>query len=191
MNNAIKPFIQSIYPLPIDVLEEFTQYLHHLEYPKNYFLLKQARPCKYLWFLVKGAVRYFYIEEDGKESNIWFSLADDVVVDPLSFIMQKPSTITLQLLEDSELFAIEYDQLQSLLQKHHSFSLWYMRLVERYYVAPIEDRLLELQFLTAKQRYEKLLAKFPTITNRISLGHIASYLKITQETLSRIRAGKL
>jgi CRP-like cAMP-binding protein len=62
--------------------------------------------------------------------------------------------------------------------------------VELHYIAQIEDRLTDLQFLDAKQRYQKLLSLYPDITNRISLGNIASYLNITQETLSRIRSGK-
>ncbi len=191
MDTKIATFIQSIYPLPNDILEDVTSHFQHLEYPKNYFLLKQGRSCKHLWFLIKGAIRYFYIDEEGKESNVWFSLDTDIVTDTPSFASQNFATINIQLLEDSELYAIEYNDLKNLLQKYHSFALWHITLIENYYIAQIEDRISDLQFLTAKQRYEKLLAQFPSISNRVSLGHIASYLNITQETLSRIRSGKL
>jgi len=191
MDTKITTFIQNIYPLPNDILEEVILHFQHLEYPKNYYLLKQGRPCKYLWFLVNGAVRYFFTNEEGKESNVWFSLDNDIVADAPSFVNQIPSHESIQLLEDSELYAIDYNNLQNLLQKHHSFALWYIKLVEKYYVSQIEDRIADLQFLTAKQRYEKLLTQFSDISNRVSLGHIASYLNITQETLSRIRSGKL
>lgn len=184
-------FIQNIHPLPKYILEDVISCFQHLEYPKNYFLLKQGRPCKYIWFLVRGAVRYLYADVEGKESNVWFSFDNDVVTDAPSFVSQIPSNESIQLLEDSELYSIEYNQIQNLLQKHHSFALWYIKLVEKHYVSQIEDRIADLQFLSAKQRYEKLLTQFPNISNRISLGHIASYLNITQETLSRIRAGKL
>jgi len=187
----ITTFINSINPLPNDILEDVISHFQHLEYPKNYFLLKQGRPCKYLWFLVKGSVRYFYLDDDGKENNVWFSLDADVVTDAPSFTSQKPSNENIQLLEDSELYAIEYNHLKALLNKHHAFALWHITLIDKYYISQIEDRIGDLQFLTAKQRYEKLLAQFPSISNRVSLGHIASYLNITQETLSRIRSGKL
>jgi CRP-like cAMP-binding protein len=190
MDTKIETFIQSIYPLSKDILEEVILHLQHLEYPKNYFLLKQGRPCKYICFLVQGVVRYFYTDEDGKDSNVWFSLDTDIITDAPSFVSQKPSNESIQLLEDSELYAIERNSLYSLLQKHHSFALWYVSLVEKHYVSQIEERISDLQFLNAKQRYEKILAQFPNISNRISLGHIASYLNITQETLSRIRSGK-
>jgi hypothetical protein len=57
------------------------------------------------------------------------------------------------------LFAIERNSIDSLLLKHHSFALWYIKMFEKYYVNQIEDRIVDLQFLTAKQRYEKLLAQ--------------------------------
>ncbi len=191
MKKDIGTFINAIYPLSPDILEEVIPYFMHMEYPKNYFLLKQGRLCNHLWFLVQGAVRYFYTDENGKASNVWFSLDDGIVADAPSFVNQKPSEESIQLLEDSELYAIERNSLYSLLQKHHSVALWYIHLIEKFYVSQIEDRTSDLQFLTAKQRYEKLLNQFPDISNRISLGHIASYLSITQETLSRIRSGKL
>jgi CRP-like cAMP-binding protein len=191
MDNQLQKILFAICPLDEKVLEDVLSHFQHLEYPKNYLLLKSGKPCKYLWFLVKGAVRYFFTNEEGKESNVWFSLDNDIVADAPSFVNQIPSHESIQLLEDSELYAIDYNNLQNLLQKHHSFALWYIKLVEKYYVSQIEDRIADLQFLTAKQRYEKLLTQFSDISNRISLGHIASYLNITQETLSRIRSGKL
>jgi CRP/FNR family transcriptional regulator, anaerobic regulatory protein len=191
VDTKLSTFIMSINPLPEDILEDVISNFQHLEYPKNYFLLKQGKPCKYIWFLVKGAVRYFYTDENGKESNVWFSIDEDIISDAPSFASQNPSNENIQLLEDSELFAIEYNDLKNLLQKHHAFALWHVALIEKYYITQIEDRISDLQFLTAKQRYEKLLAQFPTISNRVSLGHISSYLNITQETLSRIRSGKM
>lgn len=191
MKKIIENIIQSIYSLPPQTLEDILVHFQHLEYPKNYFLLKPGKPCKHLWFMTKGAARYFYTNEQGKEINTWFSLDTQIITDTTSFVHQEPSQESIQLLEDSEMFAIEYDALQTLLQKHHSFALWYIKLVELHYISQIEDRIADLQFLDAKQRYQKLLNMYPDITNRISLGNIATYLNITQETLSRIRAGKL
>lgn len=191
MKVALEDIIQSIYLLPEQVLEDVLGHFQHLEYPKNYFLLKPGKPCKHLWFMTKGAVRYYYTNEQGKEMNTWFSMDRQVIADTSSLVKKEPSEESIQLLEDSEMYAIEYTSLQTLIQKHHAFSLWYIKLVELYYIAQIEDRLTDLQFLDAKQRYQKLLSLYPNITNRISLGNIASFLNITKETLSRIRAGKL
>jgi CRP-like cAMP-binding protein len=190
MDTKFTNFIQSIYLLPNDILEDVLGHCKYLEFPKNHLLLQQGQTCKHLWFMTKGAARYFYTNEEGKEMNTWFSLDTQVIADTTSFVSQEPSEENIQLLEDSEMYSIEYSALQSLLQKHHSFALWYIKLIEQHYVAQIEDRIADLQFLNAKQRYQKLLNLYPEITNRISLGNISSYLNITQETLSRIRADK-
>ena len=186
----IEDIIQSVHLLPKPILEDVLRYFQHLEYPKNHFLLKPGKPCKHIWFMTKGAVRYYYTNEQGKEMNTWFSMDRQVIADTSSLVKKEPSQESIQLLEDSEMYSIEYTALQTLIQKHHAFSLWYVKLVESHYIAQIEDRLTDLQFLDAKQRYQKLLSVYPDITNRISLGNIASYLNITQETLSRIRARK-
>ena len=191
MQVKLEDIIQSIYFLPQEILVDVLGNFKHLEYPKNHFLLNPGKPCKHIWFMTKGAVRYYYTNEQGKEMNTWFSMDRQVIADTSSLVKKEPSEESIQLLEDSEMYAIEYTSLQTLIQKHHAFSLWYIKLVELYYIAQIEDRLTDLQFLDAKQRYQKLLSLYPDITNRISLGNIASYLNITQETLSRIRAGKI
>lgn len=191
MKESLEEIIQTIYLLPEQVLEEVLVNFQHLEYPKNYFLLKSGKPCKHLWFMTKGAARHFYTDEQGKEMNTWFSLDTQIIVDTTSFVKQEPAHESIQLIEDSEVYSIEYAALQVLLQKHHSFALWFIKLVELHYVAQIEDRIADLQFLDAKKRYQKLISLNSGITNRVSLGNIASYLNITQETLSRIRAGKL
>lgn len=191
MKVSLEDVIQTIYLLPEQVLEEVLVNFQHLEYPKNYFLLKSGKPCKHLWFMTKGAARHFYTNEQGKEMNTWFSLDTQIIVDTTSFVKQEPAHESIQLIEDSEMYSIEYAALQVLLQKHHSFALWFIKLVELHYVAQIEDRIADLQFLDAKKRYQKLISLNSGITNRVSLGNIASYLNITQETLSRIRAGKL
>jgi CRP-like cAMP-binding protein len=191
MKVNLEDIIQSIYLLPQEVLEDVLARFQHLEYPKNYFLLKPGKPCKHIWFMTQGAVRYFYTTDQGKEMNTWFSLDTQIVTDAPNLVNGTPSQESIQLIEDSEMYAIEYAVLQDLLKKHHSLALWYIKLVELHYVTQIEDRLADLQFLDAKQRYQKLLNLYPDITNRVSLGNIASYLNITQETLSRVRSGKL
>ena len=191
MKTTIEEIIKEIYCLPNEVLEEVLEQFQYSELPKNYYLLKPGKTCKHIWFMTKGAARYFYTNDQGKEMNTWFSLDTEIISDTTSFVKQQPSEESIQLIEDSEIYAIDYIALQNLLQKHHSFAIWYIKLVEKHYVSQIEDRISDLQFLDAKQRYQKLLSLYPNITNRLSLGNIASYLNITQETLSRIRAGKL
>jgi CRP/FNR family transcriptional regulator, anaerobic regulatory protein len=190
MKATLEDIINAIYLLPEEVLEDVLGHFQHLEYPKNFFLLKSGKPCNHLWFMTKGAARYFYTNDQGKEINTWFSLDEQIITAAPSLVNQTASLESIQLIEDSEMYVIEYTAVQALLKKHHNFALWYIKLIELHYISQIEDRLSDLQFLDAKQRYQKLLSIYPDITNRVSLGNIASYLNITPETLSRIRAGK-
>ncbi|MDP9046605.1 MAG: Crp/Fnr family transcriptional regulator, partial [Bacteroidota bacterium] len=90
-------------------------------------------------------------------------------------------------LEDSVLQSINWDQLQSLYQDYPEFNKTGRLITEHYYIKS-EERTIDLQTLSAKQRYEKLLSTYPDILQKASLGQIASFLSIKQETLSRIRA---
>ena len=191
MKTDLEPFILSINNLDETILQDVTPAFRHYEYPKGYFLLKAGKVCDQLWFMTKGCVRYFYTDENGKEANTLFSLDEQIVTDTISFVTRKPAQESIQVVEDASFYAIDCEAIQRLLKKHHAFALWYIKLVEKHYIEQVEDRIADLQFLDAKQRYEKLTTLYPSITNRISLGHIASYLNITQETLSRIRSGKL
>lgn len=190
MERTIQDLIQDLYPLPEAVLAEVAAHFRYVEYPKNAFLLKSGRVCQHLWWMTKGACRYYYTTEEGREMNTWFSLDEQLVTVTPSFVKQVPSDESLQVLEEAAFYVIEKSAVDALLKKHHAFALWFIKLVELNYIDQVEDRIGDLQFLDAKQRYLKLLRLYPDITNRISLGHIASYLNITQETLSRVRAAK-
>jgi CRP-like cAMP-binding protein len=123
MKVTLEDIIQAIYLLPPEVLEEVLVHFQYLEFPKNYFLLKAGKPCKHLWFMTKGAIRYFYTNDQGKEMNTWFSLDTQIISDAPSLVNQTVSQESIQLMEDSEMYSIEYAALQTLLQKHHSFAL--------------------------------------------------------------------
>ena len=88
------------------------------------------------------------------------------------------------------MFKISYKSIIELQNKHHSFCLWFIKMLEKCYFNQIEQRIEELQFFDAKERYKTLLEKNPSFAQRISLGNLASYLNISQETLSRIRSNK-
>ncbi len=190
-DSAVASLFNSIAPLSDDILAEIIPHVQHITYPKSFILLNQGQVCKHIWFMTKGAVKYYYITDEGKEVNTWFSLDVQVIADTVSIVSKQPSSESISLLEDSEFYIISYEIVQQLLHKYHAFALWFIKLLEKYYILQIEDRVTDLQFLDAKQRYQKLLEIYPDIINRVSLGNIASYLNISQETLSRIRSGRV
>ena len=123
--------------------------------------------------------------QDGKEITTWFASENDAVTSMYSFITQKPSYETIEVLEDCILYEINYENVQLLLKKYPEFNLIGRLLTEKYYIK-LEERTMSLQFQSATERYLKLLQQ-PQLLQKASLGMIASYLGISQETLSRIR----
>ena len=104
----------------------------------------------------------------------------------VSFFSEKPSPHYLEFLEDATVLEFSKESLDEVSQKHHEFER-FMREVVTETMLLLCERLNAIQFNKAEDRYRHLLNMYPDITNRISLTHIASYLGITLETLSRIR----
>jgi CRP-like cAMP-binding protein len=106
-----------------------------------------------------------------------------------SFVSQKASYENIQAIEPATLYAITFDDLQKLYKNYPTFDKIGRLLTEQYYVA-LEERIMSLQFQTAIERYQSLMQNENYLLQRVSLGMIASYLGISQETLSRIRSKK-
>lgn len=153
---------------------------------KNDFLLREGKICRHLYFLEQGALRGFY-NLDGKEVTHWFGFENDFVTSFHSFITQEPAVENIQLLEGCILWAISKETLTKLFNQYHEIERLMRIAYEKYYIR-LEERFVNAQFKTAAERYENLLQQTPHIIERVPLGCIASYLGISQETLSRIRS---
>lgn len=152
---------------------------------KNDFLLNEGKKCSHLYFLEKGSLRGFY-NLDGKEVTHWFGFENDFVTSFHSFTTGEPAVENIQLMEGSILWAISKEQLTELFNRYHEIERLVRIAYEKYYIR-LEERFVNAQFKTAKERYENLLHLTPHILERVPLGYVASYLGISQETLSRIR----
>lgn len=153
--------------------------------PKNEFLIEEGRVCRHLYFLEQGCIRGYY-NLDGKEITHWFGFENDFVTSFHSFITQQPAVENIQLIEGSVLWSISKDALNKLVDQYREAERLLRIAYEKYYIR-LEGRFVNSQFRTAAERYEKLLEENPAIIERVSLGFIASYLGISQETLSRVR----
>ena len=122
-----------------------------------------------------------------KEITHWFSFEEDFVTSFHSFITGQPSVENIQLFEGSVLWAISKESLTQLLNQHREIERLLRIAYEKYYIR-LEERFVNAQFKTAAERYQTLLQQRPNIIERVSLGYIASYLGISQETLSRVRS---
>lgn len=127
---------------------------------------------------------YYFL--DGKEVTHWFAFEKDFVTSFHSFITRERSVENIQALQGSVVWSISRDDLDSLLDRFPEIERVLRLAYENYYLR-LEGRYVNAQFTSAKDRYEALLKDAPHIIEKVPLGQIASYLNITQETLSRIR----
>ena len=153
---------------------------------KGQYLLRSGAQCTDIYYVESGLLRGYYFNED-KEITNWLALDSEFATSFYSFIARVPSTESIEALETSELVQLPYASLQQLYADFPETERLGRILTENYYIR-LEGRLLSVQFTTARERYQQLLANNPLLLQRAPLGHIASYLGITQETLSRIRA---
>lgn len=155
-------------------------------FSKGAHLITEGQTCRHLYFLESGALRGFY-NLDGKEITHWFAFQDDFVTSFHSFITGQPAVESIRLLEGSILWSISKQALTGLMNSHHEIERLVRIAYENYYIR-LEERYVNAQFKTAAERYAGLLTQMPHIVERVPLGYIASYLGISQETLSRIRS---
>jgi CRP/FNR family transcriptional regulator len=157
---------------------------------KEHFLT-EGKTCQEIGFVNRGSFRTYYLSDD-KEINTRFVFENDFVVDYDSFLEAKPSKYFIEALEDSEIVTFD---LQALLNAYHQSHNWerFGRLMAEQSYKLTTKRVESFLFLDGEQRYLDLLKNEPQIFNRIPLYHIASYLGMERESLSRLRkkiAGK-
>lgn len=181
-------FLLSLVSFSPAELEDIISHFEKEKISKNTLLLREGEISKKLYFVQEGMGRSYYLKEDGKEVTQWFFGVSKFMTTVDSFFQQAPSLYYLETLEDSILYSISKEKMDELFAKYHKMEQL-GRLVSIEMLTKVVNKLNAIQFQTARERYDYMLAEFPDISFRVPLGHIASYLGMTQETLSRIRRG--
>jgi CRP-like cAMP-binding protein len=153
---------------------------------KNEFYLEEGQICNYIGLVNFGVLIYFKTQENGDEITTDFAFAGDWVNNNLSRLTNSPSTINIRAIEYTELFTIKQHDLSELYIQIPKLERLGRILTEQAYVKIVEQT-IELQVLSAKERYEDLLKKHPEIFQKVQLYHIANYLGIAPKSISRIR----
>lgn len=163
----------------------FQPFLHIKKLSAKDLLLEQGQVCRELGFVIRGAFRTYYLS-DGKEINTHFVFEHEFVVDYDSFIQEKPSRYYIQALEDAEIVTFNLEALQRAYEQSHNWERFGRIMAEQSYRITTE-RVESFLFYNGEQRYLNLVQTRPEVLNRIPLYHIASYLGLERESLSRLR----
>jgi CRP-like cAMP-binding protein len=152
---------------------------------KRKLLLKEGFPCEHVYFIIKGAIRGF-TREGPKDITTWINVENQLISSIYNLNERTPSLENIQALENCELLALTYADLEALYILYPETNVLARKLLQVYY-ADAEKRAFIARLTKAENKYRHFLLLHEPLSNRIPLKYIASYLGMTLETLSRVR----
>ena len=151
------------------------------------FLLQEGEVCRSYAYVVEGCLRMYEMDAKGVEHNLQFALENEWIVDIGSFHTEKPSSLFIEALEPSVVMCIDHADLLYLYTEHPKFDRNFRVIIEDQFVE-LQQRMLRHNASSAEQRYAHFVEQHPALAARVPNVHIASYLGVTPEFLSRLRA---
>lgn len=162
----------------------FDCFVHKL-IPKGTIVVKEGQTARYFYWLVKGTMRG-RINPKGEFITTWFATDQMFCSSMPSFISRKPSMESIEALEDCEVYCISRHDVLMLFKETTEMSSIVRQMAEEAFVQAL-NRTYQFQYLSAKERYDLFVKHYPKLMQKIPLGMIATYIGITQQSLSRIR----
>lgn len=175
--------------LSIESTQILSSALKKAEYSRNEIILDLNKNCSDFYIIDKGMIRQFYYK-DGRDVSEHFSCEYDIVFCVESVFLDEPTSLIIEAIEDSIIYKLNHKSFLKLCDQYNDISRLYRRILELDLVLT-QRKADSWRFETSKQRYDRFCIEYPEVVKRASVSHIASYLLMTPETLSRIRANKL
>ena len=191
MENVIQLYLNSYKKINPKLTNEELDFVKSnisiLKLKKKQILIRENEIQYSIAFIYSGLVRSYFINENGKEINNSFFSENEFVTDYLSFIKQQKTKYTFECLEDCTLISIPFETVETAYDKYKNFANFGRKIAEW----ALENRTKKYEsflYETAEERYLRFIDENKSILNRISLSHLASYLGIERQSLSRIRS---
>jgi CRP-like cAMP-binding protein len=181
----IEHYLGKKFSLDAASIEGITAAIDRLSFQKGEKAFSENQVVNHVYFMVRGGARSYYLK-DGIEVTTWFAFEGDSV-GSLQGYKGNPSRETVEFMEDSECLRIDLTKLKEKQKNDLAVSHFISAVIEEYALF-LEDRLRQLQYNEGLHRYLYILEHEPYLLQRVSLTHLASYLGIARETLSRLRA---
>lgn len=165
-----------------ELLEEFTIDT----FTKKQMVITVGQSTDSIFFVCKGMVRIYY-EKEGKEITNWFIREGMLFTATYAVLTGNTNLYNYEAIEDTVVIKMKYNTLLAYYKKYHSLEYLGRKMIEKYYVAYIK-RSYDALYLSAEERFHQFKEVHGDLLNRVPLRYIASYIGVTQETLSRLRA---
>ena len=186
MNTKIIGHINRFIELTNEEAEQFAACFKEVNIKKRQFIVQPNFIPKYRNFILSGAMRGYVIGKNGEEHTILLGIENWWMNDTVSYIYQQPASMFVVALEDSILLQLSFEKEQELKKAHHHYETFFRIVAELGHTFQ-QRRLIANLTLSAKDRYENFLEKYPLLVQRVPQYALASYLGMTTEFLSRIR----
>lgn len=187
MSQELRQHIEKIVPL---TEEEFEQVISHFTIRKlksRQFLVYEGERVQHDFFVIKGLVKAYYVNPEGKEHIMQFALEDWWITDYQAYFNQTPAILQIECIEPTEALCLSLQHREKLCADLHKMEHFFRRKSNAGYVA-LQKRILSLLNGNARERYEQFIQQYPTLFRRLPKTLIASYLGVSRETLSRFSA---
>jgi CRP-like cAMP-binding protein len=179
-------YFERLIPLNREEKELVTEKFHPRLFRKRQYALQEGDVCTQFYFIVRGCMRMYKIDEKGSVHILQFAAENYWIIYLGSFHKEKPSELNIDALEDTMVLQISRSDLISLYLQAPKFDRIFRVLIENSFVR-LQERLLQNISSTAEDRYHSFLETYPHLVNRLSQTQIAAFLGITPEFLSRLR----
>ncbi|RKE97944.1 Crp/Fnr family transcriptional regulator [Ichthyenterobacterium magnum] len=189
MKNQLKTYLNRYVYFSDTEIDLIYSQLKEKTFKKKAFLLKESKVCKFNYFILKGLVRSFYIDEKGKEKITLFAIDNWWVTNTESFIKQTPSIQYIQAIEETTVLYLSKETLEILYNKCPKLERAFRIITENMLIANQRKSDVFLQ-MKSKERYNDFVKKLPDFIQRVPQYMIASYLEISPEYLSELRKPK-
>ena len=173
-----------------DEISWFISIMKQQQVSKKELILREGQICKNISFVHSGILRAYHLDKEGKEATIMFALKDWWITDMFCFINQQPAMLNIEAVENSCIFQLQKKDLDKLYLKVPKFERFFRIIMQNAYIRE-QLRIIQNLTLTAEERYNNFLAKYPQVAKNVTQKQIATYLGITPEFLSTIRGNKI
>jgi CRP-like cAMP-binding protein len=189
MKNENNSIIRNLFsPLDFSTEQEIlvSEKLELIELKKGNFLLKNGENVTHQYYVESGCLRTFFIDDLGKEHTLQFAIHDWWISDYTAFFSGGVAILNIEILQDSVLYQISKRDMDLLFNQVEGLNAFFRKKMERAF-AGFQKRILANLSQLAAERYTDFVENYPNIEQQVKNYHIASYLGITTETLSRVR----
>ena len=184
--NLLYKHINSRVSLSEDEFKVICRQFEELKFSKNELIIKSNQMVDFKFFVLKGCLRSYFIDLDGNEHTVQFAIEDWWIGDYPAYFTGNRSTLNVECIEDCTLLKVKKENWEQLYREIPKLESYARIQLERG-LASTHQKNIDSHTMNTKEKYEHFVASYPQLVQRIKNYHIASYLGITPESLSRIR----